>query len=147
MRCAPLLLVLTVGIGPACVRFKPPALDEPAVVLERFVFCASVVPKEAWAEPGPAQTSFRKGTDGQVCAFISFRDLRGPHTLGWRWYGPSGRIARSPEAIPVGEEGKSYASYIAWDAIALDADRESGVWTVAISLDGVFLTSGSFEIR
>ncbi len=139
---AALLLVVS-----GCVKFKPPALDEPAAVLERFLFCASVEQKEDWAEPGPGKTVFTADADGQVFAFIGFTDLRGAHTLSWKWYGPSQKLERAPEAIRIGEEGKSYESYIAWDAIALTPDRAPGIWTVAVFLDEGCLAAKSFEIR
>lgn len=134
-------------LAAACVKFKPPALDEPSAVLERFLFCASIEQKEDWAEPGPARSFFSAGQDGQVFAFVGFRDLRGPHALSWKWYGPSRTLHRATEAIRIGEEGKSYASYIAWDAVPLAPDRERGVWTVALFLDEGFLVSKGFEVR
>jgi hypothetical protein len=141
---AALLLILAAA---ACVKFTPPALEKPAAVLERFLFCASVDQKEDWAEPGPDQAVFAPDEDGQVFAFAAFRDLRGPHTLGWKWYAPSGKLRRAPEAIPIGEEGKSFASYIAWDAVPLGPETERGTWTVTLFLDGALLTEKRFEVR
>jgi len=138
-----LLLLLAAG----CVKFKPPALDEPAAVLERFLFCSSVEQKEDWAEPGPSKITFTAESEGQVFAFVGFTDLRGAHTLSWKWYGPTRKLERAPQAIRIGEEGKSYESYIAWDAIAVTPDRAPGMWTVAVFLDEEFLTAKGFEIR
>jgi hypothetical protein len=141
------LAVLALLLAAACVKFKPPDLDEPAAVLERFLFCASVEQKEDWAEPGPAKSVFTAEAEGQVFAFVGFADLRGAHTLAWKWYGPTRKLERAPEAIKIGEEGKSYESYIAWDAIAVTPDRARGAWTVAVFLDEALLAAKSFEIK
>ncbi len=144
-RVATLTAIALLAAG--CVKFRPPALDEPVVVLERFLFCASVAQKEDWAEPGPVKASFTAGEDDQIFAFVGLRDLRGPHTLAWKWYGPDRKLARSPDAIRIGEEGKAFDSYIAWDAIAVTPERTSGAWTVAVFLDEALLASKRFEIK
>ncbi len=141
------LAALSALFAAGCVKFKPPDLDEPAAVLERFVFCAAVEQKEDWAEPGPPRASFTAAEDGQVFAFVAFSDLRGPHTLSWKWYGPGRKLERAPEAIRIGEEGKAFDSYIAWDAIAVTPERACGTWTVAVFLDEALLTAKCFEIK
>jgi hypothetical protein len=140
-------LAFLLAAAAACVKFTPPALEEPAAVLERFLFCATVEQKEDWAEAGPARSAFAPAEDGQVYAFVEFRDLRGLHALAWKWYVPSGKLRRAPEAISIGEEGKSFASYIAWDAVSLDSEMERGTWTVALFLDGALLAEKRFEVR
>jgi hypothetical protein len=140
-------LSLVIVLSASCVKFTPPALDEPAAVLERFLICSSLEQTGDWAEPGPPQSVFQAGDDGQAFAFVGFIDLVGPHTLSWKWYDPSRRLYRAPDAIRIGEEGKSYESYIAWDTISVTRDKAAGVWTVAVFMDEEFLAAKSFEIR
>lgn len=141
------LLLIALAAVPACVRFTPPRLEEPPVVLERLLFCASVLPKDGWAEPVDEKTTFVKGTDPGVSAFLALRSLRGAHTLSWKWYGPSKILYRAADRISVGEEGKAFETYIAWDSILVDNDKETGTWTVAVFLDDRLLVSGRFEMK
>jgi hypothetical protein len=142
-----LLPIFAVILAAACVRFTPPVLDEPFVVLERAVFCSSLDQKDNWAEPAGEKAIFKKGTDANVYSFLELRDLRGAHTLLWKWYDPSRRLYRETEGIAVGENGKIFDRYIAWDLINVTEGKENGVWTVAVFMDGRLFASKEFEIR
>ena len=144
-RVALLAVILAVVSG--CVRFTPPPLDEPPVVLDRLLFCVSVQPKYGWAEPVEEKAVFVKGRDAAVSAFLALRALRGAHTLSWKWYAPSQAIYRAADKIAVGEDGKAFERYIAWDTIFVSDDKEPGTWTVAVFLDETLLVNGRFEIK
>jgi len=138
---------MAVILAAACIRFTLPALDEPSAVLERAVFCSSLDQKDDWAEPAGEKAIFKKGTDANVYSFLELRDLRGAHMLLWKWYDPSRRLYRETEGIAVGEGGKIFDRYIAWDLINVSEGKGNGVWTVAVFMDGTFFTSKEFEIK
>jgi len=140
----PLLFVVVL---PGCVRLSPPALDEPPVVLDRLLFSTAVVQKDGWAEPTGEKAVFAVGTDARVCAFLAFRTLRGAHTLSWKWYTPSQALDRSSDKITVGEDGKAFERYIAWDTMNVSEAAAAGTWTVAVFLDERLLVTGRFEIK
>jgi hypothetical protein len=129
------------------IRFKYPELEEPAASLERMVCCGSIEEKSGWAECGDEKSVFVKGSDPSVYSFVSFRELRGAHTLSWKWYDPSRRLYRATDPIDVGSENVAYETYIAWDKIAVSDDKENGPWTVAVFIDGGLLVAREFEIK
>ena len=148
MRSRFVLALLPAVLLSACaIRFKYPEIEEPSAVLERMVCCAAIEERGGWAECVDGKTVFVKGSDAGVHAFVSFRELRGAHTLGWKWYDPSGRLYRATDPIGVGSENVAYDTYIAWDRIAVSDDKEDGRWTVAVFIDGALLVSREFEIK
>jgi hypothetical protein len=143
----PLAGLLLSFIGISCVRFVPTALEDPPVMFNKIVFSAGLDQKSGWAEPVGVKTRFEKGTDPSVYSFLSFGELRGGHTLRWRWYDPGRKLFRLTDPIDIGEEGKVFERYIAWDVISLSADKSDGVWTIAVFLDDRLIASGEFEIK
>lgn len=129
------------------IRFKFPELVEPAAALERMVCCGAIEQKDDWAACVDEKSVFVKGTDPGVYSFVSFRELRGAHTLSWKWYDPSRRLYRATDPIEIGGENIAYETYIAWDRIAVSDDKENGRWTVAVYIDGGLLAAGEFEIK
>jgi hypothetical protein len=121
--------------------------EPPAAAIYRHVLCAAVEVRGDWAEPGPDTPSFQIGRDAAAHSFLELRDLRGRHELQWKWYDPAGRLFRSSDPVAVGEEGRTFARYIAWDRLRLDSDREPGLWTVAVFTDGRLAGSRTFEVR
>jgi len=142
-----LLPIMAVILAAACVRFAPPALDDPPAVLARAVLCSSLDQKVDWAEPAGEKAIFKKGTDASVYSFLELKDLRGAHSLFWKWYDPSRRLYRETEGIAVGESGKFFDRYIAWDLINVSEGKENGVWTIAVFMDGRLFVSKEFEIK
>ncbi len=138
---------MAVILAAACVRFTPPVLEEPFVVLERAVFCSSLDLKDNWAVPAGEKAIFKKGTDANVYSFLALKDLSGAHALLWKWYNPSRRLYRETEGIVVGENGKIFDRYIAWDLINVTEGKENGVWTIAVFMDSRLFVSKEFEIR
>jgi hypothetical protein len=69
------------------------------------------------------------------------------YSLFWKWYAPSRRLYRVTDKISVGEEGKIFERYIAWDVIYVSEDKESGVWTVAVFMDDKVIAVKDFEIK
>lgn len=132
---------------PGCFRLGQLSLDEPTVVLERLVFCASLDQKNGWAEPVGDRALFIKGVDSNVYSFLNLRDLRGLHSLFWKWYAPSRRLYRVTDKIAVGKVGKIFERYIAWDLINVSEDKEIGTWTVAVFIDDKMITVKDFEIK
>jgi len=47
----------------------------------------------------------------------------------------------------VGEEGKIFERYIAWDVIYISEDKEKGAWTVAVFMDDKVIAVKDFEIK
>lgn len=131
----------------ACIRFTPAALEQPAAVLERAILCNRVDVQNGWAEPSAEQKIFVKGKDNHVFSFLEIRDLRDKHSLHWKWYDSSRRLSRAAEKITIGEKGKFFKKYIAWDQVSISEEKEIGVWTVAIFLDDRLVASRVFEIR
>jgi hypothetical protein len=56
-------------------------------------------------------------------------------------------LFRVGEKISIGESGKSFDRYIAWDQISINEEKKNGVWTVAVFLDDKLLVSRELEIR
>ena len=131
----------------ACVRFVPPALEDPAVIFDRIVFSSGLNQKDDWAEPVGEKTRFEKGVDSRVYAFLNFGEVRGAHILLWKWYDPSRNLYRVTDAIGLGAEGKIHDRYIAWDVIFITGDKPSGQWTVVVFLDGDLMAVKDFEIK
>ncbi len=148
-RLAPAALAaVLLAASPDCVRILPKDRPEPpAAAIDRHVLCASVKTTEGWAEPGPDAAAFSRGPDAAVHSFLELRGVRGRHEAAWRWYGPSGLLIRASDPVGIGEDGRTYARYIAWDKLALHEGREPGFWTVAVLIDGRLASSRSFEIR
>jgi len=142
-----ILLSFVCLLTTSCVRFVSTPLEEPAVVFNKLVFSAGLDQKAGWAEPVSAKTRFEKGADAGVYSFLSFGELRGAHTLRWRWYDPGRKLFRLTDPIDIGEEGKVFERYIAWDVVSLSADKPAGVWIVAVYLDDQLIASGEFEIK
>jgi hypothetical protein len=142
-----LLPIFSVILAAACVRFAPPALEDPAVVFDRIVFSSGLNQKADWAGPVGEKRRFEKGSDPNVYAFLSFGELRGAHTLSWKWYDPSRRLYRTTDLIDIGEAGKVFERYIAWDVIFVSDDKPNGLWTVAVFMDGRLIGSNDFEIK
>jgi hypothetical protein len=134
------------GFG-GCIRLKPAVLEQPKAILGSMIFCSSVEQKEGWAKPSAEQTAFSRDSDSSVYAFLGFRDLRGTHTLLWKWFDPGRKLYRATEPIALGEESKAFESYFAWDRIFASEDKRSGTWTVAVFLDNKLLAVKSFEIK
>lgn len=146
LRTAALIAAALTAAG--CLRILPKDRPElPAAVLHRHVLCAAVEVRGDWAEPGKDASSFRVGTDPAVHSFLELRDLRGRHELHWKWYDPARALIRSSDPVAVGEEGKTFGRYIAWDRILLHRDREPGMWTVAVFVDDRLAASRTFEVR
>jgi hypothetical protein len=141
------IFILTLVLMSGCLRFRLLSLDEPTVVFERVVFCASLDQKKGWAEPIGEKALFMKGVDSNVYSFLNLRDLHGVHSLFWKWYAPSRRLYRVTDKISVGEEGKIFERYIAWDVIYISEDKESGAWTVAVFMDDKVIAVKDFEIK
>lgn len=132
----------------ACVRILPKERPEPpAAAIDRHVLCASVKTADGWADPGPDTAAFGRGPDAAVHSFLELRGVRGRHEAAWRWYGPSGLLIRASDPVAIGDDGRTYVRYIAWDKLALHKGRESGFWTVAVLIDGRLASSRSFEVR
>jgi hypothetical protein len=141
-------LIIIAATATCSLRILPKdRLRPPAAAIDRHVLCAAVAVKDDWANPGPDAASFLKGRDAAVHSFLELRDLNGRHTVAWKWYDPARSLIRASDPVAVGEEGKTYARYIAWDRILLVADREAGRWTVAVFIDGELAASRAFEIR
>ena len=141
------LLIFVLFDMEACIRFRPTALEEPTALLARAVLCNRVDAQNGWAEPSPNQKVFTKGKDNHVFYFLELRDIGGVHTLFWKWYDPSRKLFRAAEKISIGENGKVFEKYIAWDQISVTEEKENGVWTVAVFLDDKLFASREFEIR
>ena len=142
------LALLPALLFPSCaIRFKIPELEEPAAVLERMVCCGSIEEKGGWAESADEKSIFVKGSDPSAYAFVSFRGIRGAHSLAWKWYDPSRRLYRAPDPIGIGRENVAFETYIAWDRIAVSDDKADGRWSVAVFLDGDLLVVREFEIK
>lgn len=142
-----LLPIFSVILAAACVRFVPTALEGPAVVFDRIVFSAGLDQKDGWAEPVGEKTRFEKGTDPNVYAFLIFGELRGAHTLSWKWYDSSRKLYRTTDPIDIGEAGKVFERYIAWDVIFVSDEKPNGLWTVAVFMDGRLIGSKEYEIK
>lgn len=139
---------MAILLAAGCVRFLPKDRPEPpAAAVDRHVLCASIKPAEGWADPGPDAAAFGRGPDAVVHSFLELRGVRGRHEAAWRWYGPSGLLLRASDPVEIGEDGRTYARYIAWDKLALHEAREPGFWTVAVLIDGRLASSRSFEVR
>ena len=141
------VFILALVLMPGCFRLGQLSLDEPTVVLERLVFCASLDQKNGWAEPVGDRALFIKGVDSNVYSFLNLRDLRGLHSLFWKWYAPSRRLYRVTDKIAVGKVGKIFERYIAWDLINVSEDKEIGTWTVAVFIDDKMIAVKDFEIK
>ena len=144
---AGICIILICFLAVSCVRFVPPALEDPAVVFDRIVFSSGLNQKADWAGPVGEKRRFEKGSDPNVYAFLSFGELRGAHTLSWKWYDPSRRLYRTTDPIDIGEAGKVFERYIAWDVIFVSDDKPNGLWTVAVFMDGRLIGSNDFEIK
>ena len=144
---AGICIILICFLAAACVRFVPTALEGPAVVFDRIVFSAGLDQKDGWAKPAGEKRRFDKGTDPNVYAFLGFGELRGVHTLSWKWYDPSRQLYRTTDPIDIGEAGKVFERYIAWDVIVVLDDKPNGIWTVAVFMDGRLIGSNDFEIK
>jgi len=141
------LFILTAVLISGCIRFRASALVPPTVVLERAVFCTALDQKNGWAEPIQEKTLFKKGEDSSVYSFLTLKDLQGAHTLFWKWYDSSRRLYRATDKIAIGEEGKVFERYIAWDMVYVSEDKKKGAWTVAIFLDDRLFSAKEFEIK
>ena len=131
-----------------CLRIMPKDRAEPpAAAIHRHVLCSAVEVRGDWAEPGPDAPSFQIGRDEAAHSFLELRELRGRHALQWKWYDPARRLDRSSDPVAVGAEGQTFARYIAWDRLRLDSDREPGLWTVAVFVDGRLAGSRTLEVR
>jgi hypothetical protein len=147
-RIGALLTAALLAASSGCVRILPKDRPEPpAAVVDSHILCAAVTPRGGWADPGPDASSFSRGAEAAVHSFLELRGVRGRHAAAWRWYGPSGLLVRASDPVDVGEEGRTYARYIAWDKMALHEGREPGAWTVAVLIDGRLAASRSFEVR
>jgi hypothetical protein len=131
----------------ACIRLVPPPVERPPAVLERLILCATVTPRDGWAEPSTGKAVFRKGEDANVFSFLAFKDLVGEHALVWKWFGPAGALYRATDPIAVGAAGRAFDTYIAWDRIYVSDDKADGKWTAAVFLDGALLAVKTFEIK
>ncbi len=58
--------------------------------------------------------------------------------------GPAALLA---VVLAVGEAGKAFERYVAWDTIFVSDDKEPGTWRVAVFLDERLLVSGRFEVK
>lgn len=142
------LLAIGIGLAAGCIRFTPVSgLKPPPAILDRMVLCAAINQKDNWADPAGEKTVFKKGEDANAISFLNFRDFHGRHTLVWKWYDPARRLYRASDGIAVGEDGKVYEKYIAWDMIYVSEEKADGTWTVAVFMDGILLVSKEFEIK
>ncbi len=147
-RCRAAFLIVGIGLAAGCIRFTPASgLKPPPAILDRMVLCASINQKNNWADPVGEKTVFKKGEDANTISFLNFRDFHGGHTLVWKWYDPARRLYRASDGIAVGEDGKVYEKYIAWDMIYVSEEKADGTWTVAVFMDGILLVSKEFEIK
>jgi hypothetical protein len=146
LRTAALAAAALAAAG--CFRILPKdRAGLPAAAIYRHVLCATVEVRGDWAEPSPDVPSFQIGRHEAVHSFLELRDLRGRHEVQWKWYDPARRLFRSSEPVAVGQEGQTFARYIAWDRLRLDSDREPGMWTVAVFTDDRLAGSRTFEVR
>jgi len=131
----------------ACIRFQPAALDPPAAFLERCILCPRVETRAGTAEPAGEKLLYQGGDSFSIFSFVELGDLRGGHLLQWKWYAPSGILMRRSDEIPVGEPGRTFARYLAWDELRLESGSERGAWTSSIFLDADLLATREFVVR
>jgi hypothetical protein len=122
-------------------------LEEPMLFFESSILCNNVDIQNGWAQCSSEQTVFTRGKDNQVICFLNLKDLKGIHSVIWKWYEPSRRLSRLTRKIPLGDKEKIYEKYIAWDKINISNEKKLGIWSVAIFLDDEILTAREFEIR
>lgn len=131
-----------------CAQFKLKEIPKPPPFeLESVILCNKIEMKDNWAYPKEEKKVFIKGEDKNIISFVSFKHMKGQHLLQWKWYNPKKEIYRETEEIKIGEGNKYFEKYIAWDRIFLFEEKENGIWTTAIFLDGKLLETVEFEIK
>jgi len=132
----------------ACIQLKPKKIPSfPSPVLDKSIFCERIETEDNWAYPAREKAIFIKGKDKRIYSFLSFKNVKEEHFLEWKWYDPQNKIYRSSRRIKIGEEGKYFEKFIAWDNIFLFEEKESGKWKVAVFLDDKILDVIEFEIK
>jgi hypothetical protein len=140
--------LVVIAVAAACIRLAPKTgVDPPAAVLDRHVLCGEVIRSGDEAEPSAEKNVFLKGKDEAVCSVLIWKELRGIHTLAWKWFDPSGRLYRASEPIVVGADGRVFDRYIAWDKILIFEEKDAGRWLVAVYLDGRLTGTKEFEVK
>lgn len=142
-----LFLIFALG-GAACVRFLPPIVVEaPAAAVGRHILCAELGVRGDGVDPGPDKSVFLKGTDAAVHSLLAFRGLRGKHDVVWKWYDSEQALIRATDPVSIGEEGRTFEVFFAWDKMTISAGRDPGIWVTSVFVDGILAASRTFEIR
>jgi hypothetical protein len=142
------LALAIAAVSLSCVRLAPKTdAHPPAAVPDRFELCASVVRTSDWADLALIGNAFVRDRDAAVCAVISIKNLLGAHRLVWKWYDPTGRLARISDPVMVGEEGYEYDRFLAWDEFPVSAGTACGRWTVALFIDDRFAGVREYEMK
>jgi hypothetical protein len=132
----------------SCVRLVPRAVSEPpAVVLDRHQLCASVERTDDWVEASADRNIFLLGRDEAVYSVLFFREIRGTHTVFWKWYDPAGKLVVASDPVAVGAADRVFDRYVAWDRKPLAEDNAAGLWTVVVFIDDRLAGTREFELK
>jgi len=132
----------------SCVRIMPRTVSEPpAVVLDRHLLCAAIERTEDWVDASVDRNIFLLGRDEAVYSVLFFEEIRGAHTIVWKWYDPAGQLVVASDPVAVGAEGRVFDRYVAWDRKPLAEENKPGFWTVAVFIDERLAGTREFELR
>jgi hypothetical protein len=132
----------------SCVRLVPRTAPEPpAVVLDRHLLCATVERTKDWVEAAADRNIFLLGRDEAVYSVLFFVEIRGAHTVVWKWYDPSGQLVIASDPVAVGAADRVFDRYVAWDRKPLAAENKPGFWTVAVFIDERLAGTREFEVK
>lgn len=95
------------------------------------------------ANPVNPKTTFVRGADTWVLAYLHFDDVQGSGAnVEYTWTAPGGSKARS-NTIAVGEAKGSWAM---WDVMTVEDKTPLGKWTIDASFEGTHIASTTFEL-
>jgi len=132
----------------SCVRLVPRTVSEPpAVILDRHQLCASVERTDDWVEASADRNIFLLGRDEAVYSVLFFGEIRGAHTVAWKWYDPAGKLVVASDPVAVGAVDRVFDRYVAWDRKPFGEENKPGFWTVAIFIDDRLTGTREFELK
>jgi hypothetical protein len=132
----------------SCVRLVPrTAVESPAVILDRHQLCASVERTADWVAASADRRLFLLGRDAAVYSVLFFGEIRGAHTVVWKWYDPAGKLVVASDPVAVGAVDRVFDRYVAWDRKPLAEDNAAGLWTVVVFIDDRLAGTREFELK
>jgi len=130
----------------SCVSFKIAIPDEPELVVDYTAILKEIDKTKDFTVK--IESEAIQASDRAVFALIKVLTVSKPAVVQWSWYDPQGNLAKKSQTIEVNAQKKYLEYFVAWDVMLNSHFKDlKGKWTVAITVNGLYLTKIEFQVN